>query len=359
MSATSFTGATLDVGSRVGRYFGLVSMVPALFLVLWSAALATSGAWQGPPHPEWIGPRLGSWSIAGVAWLLLASLATGLFLHPLQFAMTQVLEGYWGHSRVARVLLAARIRHHRRRLQATHKAVARLDDRLVDRIDEVIGQIRRSDPDRVARLSAEEQARVVLHSPEGNGLGGLLAAGEAAHHASERYPELDRIMPTRLGNALRREEDRAGGQYGIDAMLTAPHFALVAADKHVQYLKDTRQQMDTSVRLCVVSLLGSLEAAACLLTDGWWLLVALVPYALAYLAYRAAVAAADEYTTAVKTVIDLNRFSLYESLNVERPHDLREERHNNEKLMRVLEGEYVNLRYRKPAAAPPTPPGTP
>jgi hypothetical protein len=360
VSAPSFTEGTLNIGNRVGRYFGLVSMVPALFLVLWSAALATSGAWQGPPHPEWIGPRVGSWSIAGVAWLLLASLATGLFLHPLQFAMTQVLEGYWGYSRVARVLLRARIRHHRHRVQATEEAVARLDDRLAQQIDEMIGRIERSDPARVAGKSAEEQERLVLHSSEGNGLGGLLAAGEAAHHAAKRYPELDRIMPTQLGNALRREEDRAGSQYGLDAMLTAPHFALIAADKHVQYLRDTRQQMDTSVRLCVVSLLGALEAIACLATDGWWLLVALVPYALAYLAYRAAVAAADEYTTAVKTVIDLNRFTLYEVLNVKRPSDTAEERKTNAKLMELLEGEDVTLHYRKPPPAPAaTPPGTP
>jgi hypothetical protein len=357
VSAPSFAESTLNIGSRVGRYFGLVSMLPALFLVLWSAALATSGAWSGPPHPDWIGPRVGGWSLTGVAWLLLASLATGLFLHPLQFAMTQVLEGYWGYSRVARVLLWARIRHHRRRLQATRRAVDRLDDRLAKRIDETIERIRRSDPARVTETSVEQQERIVLHTPEGNGLGGLLAAGEAAQHASEQFPEIDRIMPTRLGNALRREEDRAGRQYGLDAMLTAPHLALVAAEKHVQYLRDTRQQMDTSVRLCVVSLLGAAEAVACLFTDGWWLLLALAPYALAYLAYRAAVAAADEYTTAVKTVLDLNRFALYESLNVERPRDTHEERRTNDDLMKLLEGKRVNILYRKPS--PPTSPGNP
>ncbi|WP_143168770.1 hypothetical protein [Amycolatopsis australiensis] len=141
-------------------------------------------------------------------------------------------------------------------------------------------------------------------------------------------------------------------------MLTAPHFALVAADKHVQYLRDTRQRMDTSVRLCVVSLLGALEAVACLVTDGWWLLVALAPYALSYLAYRGAVAAADEYTTAVKTVIDLNRFALYESLNVARPRDTADERRTNEDPCGCRRGNASASFYRKPAPAP-TPPGTP
>ncbi|MFI5587160.1 hypothetical protein ACIA5G_19080 [Amycolatopsis sp. NPDC051758] len=370
MTAPSFAESTLNIGNRIGRYFGLVSMLPALFLVLWSAALVASGAWYGPPHPNWIGPKVGSWSITGVAWLLLASLAAGLFLHPLQFAMTQALEGYWGYSRVAQVFLRIRIRHHRKRVQAAHKALEDLDSIFEDRITKVLEELKLSKPSHLAGKTNDEQRRTVLHTKYGNELGGLLAAAEAAEHATERYPEVDRIMPTRLGNALRREEDRLGQQYGLDAMLTAPHFVLVAADKHVQYLRDTRQQMDTSVRLCVVSLLGALEAVTCMFTDGWWLLTALAPYALAYLAYRAAVAAADEYTTAVKTVIDLNRFTFYEALNATRPHDTREERRTNKKLMELLKSVPddgpVNLRYRKPAtdtpstgAAPPTPPGTP
>jgi hypothetical protein len=360
VSAPSFAEGTLNIGSRVGRYFGLVSMLPALFLVLWSAALAASGAWSGPPHPEWIGPRVGSWSLTGVAWLLLASLAAGLFLHPLQFAMTQVLEGYWGHSRWAQILLRLRIRHHRKRLEATQDKLTAIDRCLAERIAEAVRRREAARPGSIAGEPAEVQQRIILHSEDGHDLGGLLAAGEMAEHAVDRYPELDRIMPTRLGNALRREEDRAGQQYGINAMTTAPHFTLVSTDKHVQYLRDTRQQMDTSVRLCVVSLLGTLEAVACLVTDGWWLLSALAPYALAYLAYRAAVAAADEYTTAMKTVIDLNRFTLYETLNVKRPSDTEEERNTNAKLMALLEGQDVKLHYRKPHPTPvPTPPGNP
>jgi hypothetical protein len=354
MSAPSFAESTLNLGSRIGRYFGLVSMVPALFLVLWTAVLAASGAWQGRPDPTLIGPRVGSWSFAGAAWLLLASLATAFFLHPLQFAMTQMLEGYWGYSRIARILIRSRIRHHRRRLR---RATLIAED-LREQLSEQLAGISSTQP---GSRENREQGAAIPDSPAGDRLSGLQAAIDAADHAAGRYPDdFFRVMPTRLGNALRAEEDRAGRQYAIDAILTAPHFALVAADKHVQYLRDTRQQMDTSVRLCVVSLLGALEAIACLITDGWWLLVALVPYALAYLAYRAAVAAADEYTTAVKTVIDLNRFTLYETLNVKRPSDTEEERKLNANLMLLLQGETVKLHYRKPPPTPvATPPGNP
>jgi hypothetical protein len=70
-------------------------------------------------------------------------------------------------------------------------------------------------------------------------------------------------MP-RLGNALRSVEDTAGKQYGLDAILTAQHVALVAAERHVKYLHDSRQQMDTSVRLCIVSLLATALSVASL-----------------------------------------------------------------------------------------------
>ncbi|MGH3771060.1 MAG: hypothetical protein ACRDRW_06655 [Pseudonocardiaceae bacterium] len=65
---------------------------------------------------------------------------------------------------------------------------------------------------------------------------------EAAEKRPQRYPkEINRVMPTRLGNALRRFEDAAGSQYRLDAILTAPHFSLIAPDEHTQYLRESRQ----------------------------------------------------------------------------------------------------------------------
>ena len=173
-------------------------------------------------------------------------------------------------------------------------------------------------------------------------------------------------MPTRLGNALRSAEDNIGSQYGLDAILTAPHVALIAPAEHVSYLNDSRQQLDTSVRLCVVALIVTIETAGCLLSDGWWLLVVLAPYFLAWIAYRSSVAAADYYMAIVGTVLDLNRFKLYESLHLPLPPTAEEERRSNEKMMRFLGGEFEHLRYKHPAAGtpsagdtPPTPQETP
>ncbi|MEV7041996.1 hypothetical protein [Amycolatopsis sp. NPDC051061] len=142
--------------------------------------------------------------------------------------------------------------------------------------------------------------------------------------------------------------------------------ALIAPAEHVSYLQDSRQQLDTAVRLCVVALIVTCETIGCLLTDGWWLLIALGPYFLAGIAYRSAVAAADYYMAIVGTVLDLNRFSLYKSLHVKLPMNTVEERWNNEKLMAVLERRKgSNIRYEHHTAdsidtsgSPSTPPGT-
>jgi hypothetical protein len=112
--------------------------------------------------------------------------------------------------------------------------------------------------------------------------------------------------------------------------------------------------MDTSVRLCIVSLLATALSVASLRTDGLWLLVALGPYVCAYIAYRASVSAASEYTTAVSTVIDLDRFALYESLRIGIPRDTNEERAVNQVLMALLGGDKsANVRYTRPADPPP------
>lgn len=116
----------------------------------------------------------------------------------------------------------------------------------------------------------------------------------------------------------------------------------------------------------MVSAVATVETIACLLTDGWWLFLGLATYALTYLAYRASVAAADEYTTALRTLIDLNRFKFYESLHVRKPPTSREERRINARLMNLLRGKFEDISYDHPAAgppppaaAPPTPPGNP
>ena len=123
MTAPSFANSTLTVGNRIGRYFSIVSMLPALFLVLWTYALIASGAWRNAPDLKSLMARTSHWSLTGVAWLVVATLLVALFLHPLQFAMTQLLEGYWGNSPVAISAMKLRIVHYRKRQRQLIKQI--------------------------------------------------------------------------------------------------------------------------------------------------------------------------------------------------------------------------------------------
>jgi len=111
-NAASAAGAILSVGNTIGRYFSLTSMVPSVLFVLWTYVLLASGAGSGPPDLNRLAPAF-TISAEKVSGLVLATLFVGLFLHPLQFGMTRLLEGYWGVSSVALSLSAARINHHR------------------------------------------------------------------------------------------------------------------------------------------------------------------------------------------------------------------------------------------------------
>lgn len=358
MTTASLPDAALSLGSKIGRYFGVVSVLPSMFLVLWSTALVASDSWRGKPDFRLLGSRMSNWSVSGAAWLLIATLLVALFLHPLQFAMTQLLEGYWGTSHLARLATSIGVRRHRRRTRRLKKTRAVLKRRRIASINSDLQQHflqTANEDDNPNNWDTEElndRREAVIASDLGDKLAGTLATEQAITWTLRNYPYPKRTLPTRLGNVLRAAEDKAGTQYGLDALQTVPLLSLVAAERHIQYVDESREQLDTAVRFCTVSLLASILSVTFLINDKLWLLGALIPYALAYVAYRAAVVAAGEYTTAVKTVIDLDRFALYESLRIEQPRDTAEERRVNKSLMDLLGGSRnANVRYRKPPSA--------
>jgi len=362
-ASTSLTDAATSVGNRIGRYFGVVGMIPALLLVLWGAVLITSDAWRGRPNLLRLGKALSGWTLSNYAgallWILLASLIVGLVLNPLQFRMTRLLEGYWGSSGAARLALRWRIGHHRRRVDLLRARRETLLQRQNQGLDKLLEELYGENPRNWDPQKLKTRRHAVFISRDGTKFAGLRAAHDELHGILESHPAEARTMPTRLGNVLRAAEDQVGKQYGLDVTVTAQHLSLVAEQRHLEYLRDARQQFDMTVRLCVVFLIATAMTCGCLLTDGWWLLVALVPYAFSWMTYRASVGSAADYMTVVATVVDLNRFKLYESLHVELPRNSVEERWNNGKLMQLLvQDRKVTVHYQHPADTPP-PPGTP
>lgn len=348
MTALAPVDAALSIGQRVGRYFTLVSLIPSLFLVLWSYILIASGAPSEKPTVHNVEIALSHWSVSKVITIVLVSFAVAMILHPLQFVTTQLLEGYWGTTALAVAAMQLRIVHYRKRQRGLQKKAAVSQDALTEKCLEILRKQQGYRPEWETD-SDKLDGRIdnILKSRRGDRLMGyVIAQQEALDHADDYPPDSKRILPTELGNALRRFEDSAGKQYGLDAITIAPHLHLVAPDRHRNYLMDAREGMDAAIRICTVGLAATALTMGFFFTRGLWLLWALLPYSISYLAYRGAISAARGYGGVIRTVIDLNRFRLYSELGLDLPRDIAEERESNGKLMKILDGKQAPIRYR-------------
>jgi hypothetical protein len=324
--------------TSIGRYFTVVSLLPSAAFTAYIYLLFKTGAWGGAVN--W-SAAVKQFNIDDAALLTIASFVIALAMHPLQFALTQLLEGYWGAGSGSRQIALLRIAYHRRRCQL-------LENRAT------------------AAASALEQ---LPPHERPNGEDASLDALDAflVNYESQRlradYPEeIQDIRPTRLGNVLRRYEASAGSTYGLEAIPSVPRLAVVAQPPELDYLQSQRMQMDLAVRTSVLAMAATLITVAVMFRHQAWLLVALVPYAVAYSAYRGAVTVAGEYGTALAVLIEVSRFSLYERLRLPLPKNLGEERDQNKDLMKAFRlqrrGLWFNYAESKPSATEGTAPTT-
>ena len=321
----------------LGRYFSIVSLVPGILLIV--NILFLAGITQGMTIHLLNGLDYIA-QFGAVEWIAIlgASAAIGLLVHPLQYALTQLFEGYWGPGLPARRLAEFRIVAHRNR-------AARLEGAAVQARADWVAKAHHSRPAWFRQqLRGHEHAQLRselalerLHSPDVNFLIPAYNSSEACFKALERFPQNHgRILPTRLGNILRRHEDRIGSVYGLDAVAIAPYLTQVAKEPDVVRVADEGEQLDLCLRLCLVFMFTTVVYAVWLAHFGPWAALSLVPYGCAYAAYRGACIAAENYMSAFAVLLHLNRFALYEALHLESPHDLKQERDIAEHVMDIV-----------------------
>lgn len=312
MSMAGLQGAVSGAAGSIGRYFAAINTIPSLMLVLLVFFLISSGSWFGPPDVGQAWRALNDLGVGGSALLVLAALVLSLVLHPLQFSTVQLFEGYWGTSSLAQKLMEERVGYHKGRYW-----------RLVD----ILGKAAKGDSGPSSWRQLQEAGRVI-----------------------ERYPKGDEyIMPTRLGNVLRRYEMLAGSNYGLDSFVAIPLIGSIAPPEQVEYLNDRRTQLDLAVRTSLAAFLACGISFVFLWRHGMWLLVVLFFYGMGYLAYRGAVVAAESYGLALVNIIDLNRFDLYRKMHLRLPKDSQIEGRRNKKLMKFLRYEPTSLTYEHPS----------
>ena len=314
----------------IGRYFSVISVIPSSLYVTFVYVLIASGSWRHPPDWTHAFASLERVGIGGFAFLALFSIGLGVFIHPIQFATVQLLEGYWGTGPIAQKIRTQRILHYQAHCRELNRKRNTARNTLAD-------WHKRKVP---ATLASQTPLRSEYD--------------EARRVRSSFFPpSLDQVMPTRLGNALRRVESQAGRQYGLDALQVVPHILLIAPASHVDYVNDQRSQLDLAVRMTLISAAASATALLFLWPYRLWALVAVIPYALAYLSYRGSVVAAGHYGAAIDNLINLDRFALYEQFHLQLPATGHDERIMNQNVRHLLEYCAVAIDYQHPGGQTP------
>lgn len=343
MPAGLGTDATLGTTTVVGRYFGIVSTIPSVILAAWLYLLLASGAASGDPtvaelaehspfeHPEYLG--------AAVALALLFAFVG----HPLQFAMVQLMEGYWGTSQFARNLGEELIL---RQLNRLGRARTLGDD----------GEDLEDSLPEVSSLSQHVNARALQEQPTtGRQAVRSQLMRITARIATNKYPnEPIHVMPTALGNTLRRHEMLAGAAVGLPVLSWATHIGLVANPAHNRYINDRRTEMDLAVRMSFSSVIAAVVTVTLLWDNGWWATATLIPYLVAWLSYQGAISSADAYGAALCAWVDLSRIRLYQALALEPAATITDEKKRNDKLQGLLTGVAVDLPLRPHTENPST-----
>jgi hypothetical protein len=329
---TDVTGVVSGTGKAIGRYFSVVSVLPSILLVVYVFLLLSAGSWQHAPDWHAAFAALRNVGLAGAAVLTVSGIVVALVMHPLQFSMVQLLEGYWGAGWLAQRIRVSRIHRHRKRV--------RWLNRLAAGAAPTLDKIYADDPS-LDELDAETIVQLLVQAQTQYDEAGRSMLG---------YPEApEHMMPTRLGNMLRRYEILAGAPYELDAPTMLPSLALVAPPGHLDYLNDQRSALDLAVRTSVTCAIACIVTVVFLWHSGLWLLIALIPYGAAYAAYRGSVIAAQHYGITMSAVIALNRFALYEQMHMPRPPTTARERAANKDLLGLLKyDKSASLTYRHP-----------
>jgi len=328
MPGTTVTDISTGAAQAIGRYFSVISVVPSSLYVTFVYLLVASGSLEHPPNWRQAFAALEHPGISGVALLAFLSIGLGIIIHPIQFTIVQFLEGYWGASRTALTIRTQRILHYQELCQ-------RLEHEQI-----TAGEVLNNWKDAGVKATARSRARFNSQY------------FEAKRVRDTAFPPLlDQIMPTRLGNVLRRAEILAGSQYGMDALRSVPHLLMIAPEKHASYVNDQRTLLDLAVRMTFLSAAATGTAVLFLWPYGPWALVALFPYAITYLSYRGTVVAARHYGSALSLLINLNRFRLYEELHLQLPATTEDERDLNASLTKLFAYDIdEDVRYEHPPA---------
>ncbi|MFF7103462.1 hypothetical protein ACFY9X_25095 [Streptomyces nigra] len=355
-------GDLIKAGAKAmgGARFGLLNVLPGALLVTVTTVLARAHAYD-LDRPVDLGDVLpdeaGTGAVLGFA---LAALVGGILLRPFERVLVQQVEGYWDAPSPLARLRGAAVELHRRRRDNAAARIQLVEWKPLE-FQHGVSTLR-SLSDQERRMRRRERAltrdeRIVDGYPDDK----TTSAAEQRIHRSE-------LMPTRLGNVLRRGERLAGDRYGLDSMVAYPRIYPYVSERLAEAMARNLELLTTTVSLSVSFGLLSAITLPLLVRLDLWSLVPLAAFGLSVLAYRGALITAAYAGTVFSTVFDVHRFDLAAAMRYALPRTAAEEFELNQSLTRYLskaeshtlqdDAELQDKRFSHPEGSPP-PPGQP
>jgi hypothetical protein len=121
------------------------------------------------------------------------------------------------------------------------------------------------------------------------------------------FPKKERMMPTRLGNILKKAEVSSREKYGLNMVATWDRLWLVVSDGVRNEVNSTRAVLDEKVLVFIWSLL--------IVLWGFWLWwMPIISVIGAIVTYRAIIHAAMAYGDRIEALYDVQRLALYQAV---------------------------------------------
>jgi hypothetical protein len=318
MSVVGGLGAESVKGMGPGAY--LVTVLPsaatvAMVFVLFNANVYP---WTHPPAGtargyESVTASVGDLDAAGTVTMVALVLLLAVLVRPLHVAAVQLLEGYW---------------------------TARMPFGLVDSIA-VERHLRRYGRAKARTLQGPRPER---HAAD---FGAMVSASRLHRRVERRYLRAEEIiasypanemdvLPTGLGNILRRAETTAGERYELDTILTFPRLYPFLHPRLHAELATQFNLLDTAAAFAVVFWALSALSAPAVATGGWWFLLPLGLAVAGSVSYAGALVTAREHGTLLATSYDLHRFDMIKSLHLTPPPTPAKEREMNGRITAFL-----------------------
>jgi hypothetical protein len=312
-------GGLVQAGTKAlgGERFSLATVMPTTLLVGYISFLAASGLYTGRSVslgrlPETVGSNAG-WAVL----VVFGTFVISVLIRPLQIVLVWALEGYWNHAPIlAQIEPFAVERHQRRR----HTA-------------EIIASEGAGSPGASNSLGSIVENRQRIRQKF---VRQALAEAQISRYPEDRPGDDIRLMPTMLGNALRKIEDDAGDRYGLDFPAIAPRIFPVLSEKIGAEIARNYNVIEGGAALTTVFAV----AAACSIPLAWrgdaWALTLPGALLFAALAHFGTLRAARDHGQLLATAVDLHRFDMIEKLHYRLPANPHEEREFNKRLSYFL-----------------------